>query len=269
MSAATSNLHDQFHAMLQTMKQTPAPPVLAATQPLSGGAITPLPAPPSAVVVNQKDNIGAFFKKHWGKILALCIIVVVVTVFVARYFISKRKKNMKLKEAHQDQENIQWEQYFGNEQAALPSPQGPQGQVAPPQQQPQPQQPSRPSQRPAVPPQIQQIQAQLNGSLQQQPHSQHSPQQQPHHQQLQQQAPAPQRPPVPPLSAVQPAGASAPSAPPAQPVDPRLAAAGISLPQRQPKEKEAELPKSDTDQRGEPVKPTQPAGRVIDDIVVA
>jgi hypothetical protein len=52
-------------------------------------------------------------------------------------------------------------------------------------------------------------------------------------------------------------------------MDPRLAAAGITIPQRQPKEKEAEIPKPDTDQRGKPVEASQPAGRVIDDIVVA
>ena len=283
MSAATSNLHDQFHAMLQNMKQAPAPAVLPApTQPiLSGGVV---PAPPGAgsgvVAVPQKDNIGTFFKKHWGKILALCIIVVVVTVFVARYFISKRKKNRKLKEAHQDQENIQWEQYFGGEDAAAPQIASSAPPQQPSQQQlPQPQGSNRPSQR-GVPPQIQQIQAQLANSAQAQAQVPPPPQANRVHQTPQQQ--------VPPLSAVQqplPQLQQAqapqqqqqqqqprpqPQAPaPAASVDPRLAAAGISLPQRQAKEKEADIPKADTDQRGKPVEPVQPVGKVIDDIVIA
>ena len=305
MSAATSNLHDQFHAMLQNMKQAPAPAVLPApTQPiLSGGALSPLPAPPGAgsgvVAVPQKDNIGTFFKKHWGKILALCIIVVVVTVFVARYFISKRKKNRKLKEAHQDQENIQWEQYFGGEDAAAapqiassaPPQQPPQQQLPQAQQQlPQPQQQqqlpqaqgsNRPSQR-GVPPQIQQIQAQLANSAQAQAQAQVPPQPQANrvHQTPQQQVPplsAVQQPPPQPQQAPQQQQQAPPQQPrpqpqapaPAAPVDPRLAAAGISLPQRQAKEKEADIPKADTDQRGKPVEPVQPVGKVIDDIVIA
>ena len=296
MSAATSNLHDQFHAMLQNMKQTvpPAPsaplvpssplPPLGNSSGLAGGA-----AGGSVVSVTQKDNIGAFFKKHWGKILALCIIVVVVTVFVARYFISKRKKTRKLKEAHQDQENIQWEQYFAGDAPAAgggsngsPVPQiaassapavsasnapavsagnfGGQG---------------RPSQRGGVPPQIQQIQAQLNAGagvggspFQQPPRPQQDvpplsrvsvQQQAPPQQQVQQQPPPQQQQPK-----VQPQPPPAPA-----PVDPRLAAAGVSIPQRQPKEKEADLPKADTDQRGRAVEPSQPVGKVVDDIVVA
>lgn len=272
MSATTSNLHDQFHAMLQNMRQAPlqSPPPIAQPQ---------LPTPQAIVLAGgnakhadtvalsgggQKDNISKFFKKHWGKILALCIIVVVVTVFVARYFITKRKKNKQLKEASEDQENIQWEQFFNVPQGQQPQlPQQAQQlhqprpfQQAPPlseaqphhrptqqqqpqgQQQQQPQAQPRPSQR--VPPQIQQITAQLNGN--------NGPV-------IQSQAPTA-------------SPTASPTAAPA-PVDPRIEAIGLRIPKKESKEKENDLPKPDTDVTGKSVAPVAPKGVEIDSIVTA
>ena len=304
MSAATSNLHDQFHAMLQNMKQAPAPPSNLPTG-LSGGALVgsnsggglTSSVGQSVAVVTQKDNIGLFFKKHWGKILALCIIVVVVTVFMARFFISKRKKNRKLKEAQEGQENIQWEQYFAGGGPGAPSTQtsapqlpsfAPQQPHQQPHHQPQQQQQQQPQQ-----PQQQQPQQPQQQQQQQQPQQQQQQQQRPSQRsipvQIQQisaqlhggSVGAPAQPSnnapgggvVPPRSAVvvpaTPAAQAAQAAQAAPAPDPRIAAAGINIPQRQPKEKEADIPKSDTDHRGKPLDATPPTGKVIDQIVVA
>ena len=283
MSATTSNLHDQFHAMLQNMRQAPLqpPPVQPQVPPpqtivLTGGK------PADTVSLSgggQKDNISKFFKKHWGKILALCIIVVVVTVFVARYFITKRKKNKKLKEASEDQENIQWEQFFNvPAQGASPPPQLqlPQSQQQNPSRPAFPPlseaQPHQPQQQPHHRPPHQQPQQPHQQQQPQQPHQQQQPQQpQQPHQQPQQPRPSQRVPPQ-----VQQITAQLNNGPiiqsqavgtPAAPVDPRIEAMGIRVPKKEPKDKENDLPKPDTDVSGKIVTPAAPKGTEIDDIV--
>ena len=307
-AAATSNLHDQFHAMLQNMRQTPSPPGVGSSgnpSPVPGVSVPqmqqlqtlPQTVPqlqPLTGGASQKDNIGMFFKKHWGKILALCIIVVVITVFLARYFISKRKKNKQIKEAHEGQENIQWEQYFNSEPTKpqqqqiefLPKPQVSFQQHAGPQKQQQQQHhapPQQQQQQHHAPPQHQQQQQQHHAPPpQHQPQQHHAPPQQPQPQQQQQPASGrpPQRPSVPPQiqqisaqlngvqsqapSAVQPASRVATAEP-----DPRIAALGLQVPpHRESKEKENDFPKPDTNTRPK-TGDQKPPAQVVDEIVVA
>jgi len=71
---------------------------------------------------DEVGGAGNFFKAHWGKIIIVTLVLVVITIFIVRTaLVAKAKKKSTLGEEKKE-EDVQWERYFDeNDENTKPS----------------------------------------------------------------------------------------------------------------------------------------------------
>jgi cell division septation protein DedD len=124
-TGAASNLQTQFTGLLQQMEATknapvalsaPAVPAVPAALTAPGSYSPALSSPGGDSVVSsasrasQHCGVAGFFKRHWGKIMALMVIVIIITVIAVRMALMKRAHKQNQDDSQDEQENMEWEE---------------------------------------------------------------------------------------------------------------------------------------------------------------
>ena len=132
------NITDTFNGMLRKMTSAPptastgVSPIPQMGKPAVGVAAAVNAIPVATLAESQVGSLvgggdevggaGNFFKAHWGKIIIVTLVLVVITIFIVRTaLVAKAKKKSTLGEEKKE-EDVQWERYFDeNDENTKPS----------------------------------------------------------------------------------------------------------------------------------------------------